>query len=494
MDCKIKKKSDSCSWVDACKSGLSRRFVNPDSCYRKPGFFGWTVEVPSQVCNGCRAVAIPLHPTQQFSMSSKLYPSVTRSVADMIFLHEVKALVRKSERHLRDKAKRERLSNERISFYSAMATLDRDRNGKISFGELDLFESLANTIVKELLAYLASIGILSTLVLTAVFNKAYDMDIDHHLDWPLILEYIILQVATFVSVVVTFASAGLTVQLSFYLPSNHLRIWYIDRLHELNAVAWIQRLQILSLILMIAAWATHQIRASFTPLSAPVCGLSTVIFIETIRRWWRTNRFTIAKKSFGQVDIQDSKAYRTAMEAMSLAETTSNLTAAVHSLLKSARIDSNNRASMVQAALQDVEVAEKVAKDAGTAATRMNKAVAEAIAGPDSALFNDFSIPAAEIRLAVKKAQAFAEAARVTAHAFARSSFQLPHIAPGSSHGNGYAAPGGDVAIAAVLGDRMGAYFNDVELAQLRSSQAIQAAHAQIGGDGQPVTRGRRGG
>lgn len=188
----------------------------------------------------------------------------------------------------RNKAMQKIGLNEGLAFFLAVASLDIDCQGHMQPAQMKKFSEQSGKAIETYLNALTNTGVVSALVLSAIFPLAYDEGVQHGAGVFRYFEYIFIQCALAGSITTVFGSAGLYTHLSFYLPTSRLRVWYIEKINMLQIMPCLEGLKNCSLIAMILALFSRQLHKTFFPLSL-VSAVPVVLLLVALSMWGYAN-------------------------------------------------------------------------------------------------------------------------------------------------------------------------------------------------------------
>jgi hypothetical protein len=187
--------------------------------------------------------------------------------------------------------------NEGLSFMLMLAALDANGDGILSPEELATFHEQSQIMIDAHLNALTNSGVVSALILSVIFPIAYAEKVDGNASGYKYVEYISLQCALATAITTVFCAAGVHTHLSFYLPNNRLRVWYINELNQRHIMPCIEILKNISLVLLGVSLLYGQLQQTVFPLNL-VCVVPIVLLLVAVAAWGHGNDNVIKPRLF----------------------------------------------------------------------------------------------------------------------------------------------------------------------------------------------------
>jgi hypothetical protein len=197
--------------------------------------------------------------------------------------------------------------NEGLSLLMTIASLGEDLDGKLSSTELEKFHEESEKTITAHMDSLTNAGVVSALILSVIFPIAYDIETTQSSNAFKYFEYFFLQLAVAGSITTIFGAGGVFTQLSFFLPTNKLRIWFINEINCYRIMPCIEGMKNCSLVLLALALVAHQLNRTMFPLNL-VSFVPFILVIVALCMWGYANgQIILPKMQQGVAELVSNK-------------------------------------------------------------------------------------------------------------------------------------------------------------------------------------------
>jgi hypothetical protein len=185
--------------------------------------------------------------------------------------------------------------NEGLALLMSIASLEEDGDGKLSSAELEKFAEQSEKTISAHGESLTNAGVVCALILSVIYPMAYGIETPNGSNAFKYLEYIFLQFAVAGSITTVFGAGGVFTQLSFFLHTNKLKLWYINEINTYHIMPCIEGMKNVSLVMLALAIVAHQLNSTMFPLNL-VSFVPLILIIVALSMWGYGNGSIIQPK------------------------------------------------------------------------------------------------------------------------------------------------------------------------------------------------------
>lgn len=203
-------------------------------------------------------------------------PEIVEDNSESTEVEHIQLLVQEAKQKLRNwvdagnemmqiKAKYDLGLSEGLYSNLTLAALDKNGDDTISETEVQEFKEGGEKLVDGYLSSLMNGGVTTALIFSVIFPTAYELEISKDSGIWLHLEYLAMQAGVLTAIASIFISAVVYLQLSFFVPTTLLKMWYCKKLSFLFPI--MEGLKNACLFEIAIGYMCHQMHVTYFPFN-----------------------------------------------------------------------------------------------------------------------------------------------------------------------------------------------------------------------------------